>query len=436
MLKDFDQHINEHFPELNFLKSIVAVSGGVDSVVLANLCNSIGIDFIIAHCNFNLRGQDSDEDETFVRDLAASFGREVYVRNFQTQDYADEHKISIQMAARELRYQWFDELSQQTRRPQVITAHHADDNLETFLINVLRGTGLKGLLGIPESNFFLLRPLLVYSRKDIEAYAKEHQIQWREDRTNASVKYIRNKLRHDVIPILKEINPQLLQGFAKTQENLKQSHRLAQGYIYKVMEEVREIDEYGHTINVRALRDLPLVKPIIAEYFRHFGFTAFDDIYGLLHAQSGKTVFSPTHRLLKDREKLYLNELPLPGDFYLEIQEGEKEVKTPQGRLIFEQVDDFEPALRTEVFVDKAKIKYPLVVRRWKEGDYFYPFGMKGTKKVSKFFKDNKISLPQKQNCLIMLSGDQIVWVVDHRADDRFRVDEKTTSILKIIHRV
>lgn len=432
MFTNFDQHISENFEELKHGKFILAVSGGVDSVVLAHLFDSIGVEFFIAHCNFQLRGQESDQDEAFVRNLGESLGKEVYVRKFQTEQYAKENKVSIQMAARELRYQWFDRLGLEIQNPLVVTAHHADDNLETFLINLLRGTGLKGLLGIPETNLLLRRPLLAYSRKDIEAYAKEHQIQWREDSTNSSAKYIRNRLRHEVIPVLKEINPQLLQVFAQTQRNLRDSDRLAEGYIQKVMREVIDNDEYGFNFDIPKLRQLPNAKTVLYEALKLHGFTSWEDIHDLLYAQSGKAIFSPTAQLLKDRDKLHLTNLPVPDDFYLEINEGEKKVKIPNGHLYFEEAAAIEPHENNMIFVDQTKIKFPLVVRRWKEGDHFYPFGMKGSKKLSKFFKDIKLSILQKQNCLIMLSGDQIVWIVGHRLDDRFKVDQETTSILKV----
>lgn len=434
MLDTFRQHLSTNFPELLDSNILVAVSGGVDSVVLASMCYSLQLNFSLAHCNFHLRGADSDQDEIFVRNLGDCFDKKVFVQDFDTLAYADAKNFSVQMAARELRYNWFEQLREETGCDYVLTGHHADDNLETFLINVLRGTGLQGLCGIPERNGSILRPMLLVSREEIEVYATENQIKWREDSTNASNKYLRNKLRLDVIPILKKQNPQLLEGFGQTQSHLKQSRALLEDYTGLVFSKVAKSNRYGYSFDIPLLKSLPHTQGVLYELFRSFGFKEWEDIYLLLDAQPGKMVLSKSHRLLKDRDQLLLTELPTDDDFSLEIKQGEEYVMSPSGTFHFQKATEFELTGGREIFVDKAKLTYPLLVRKWKKGDYFYPFGMDGSKKLSKYFKDNKFSLPEKENCLVLVSGEEVVWVVGHRADSRFRVDKQTTSILRITY--
>lgn len=432
MLNAFHQHLNTKFPELLDSRVLVAVSGGVDSVVLASMCYSLKLNFSIAHCNFRLRGLQSDKDEAFVRNLGKGFDTAVYVEHFDTIGYAQTNNLSVQMAAREIRYNWFEELREETESDFVLTAHHSDDNLETFLINVLRGTGLQGLCGIPQRNGKVLRPMLFVSRREIETYAQQNQIQWREDHTNASNKYLRNKLRLDVIPILKEQSPQLLESLDQTQGYLKQSSQLLEDYTALVFSKVAKTTKFGYSIDISKLKSLPNTKGLLYELFKSFGFKQWNDVYLLLDAQPGKMVLSNSHRLIKDREQLLLTELPRDDDFSLEIKQGDEYVISPKGTFHFQETEEFELTGGREIFVDQTKLNYPLRVRKWKKGDYFFPFGMKGSKKLSKFFKDNKFSLPEKENCLVLLSADQIVWVIGHRADSRFRVDKETTSILRI----
>jgi len=242
LLKQFQNHINSKLPFLKERKLLVAVSGGLDSVVLTHLCHVLNLDITLAHCNFKLRGKESDEDENFVLELANKLDLEVVVESFDTETFANTEKLSIQMAARELRYDWFFNLAENLKFDDILTAHHADDNLETFLINLTRGTGLNGLTGIPEVNENIVRPLLSFSREQLENYASENNIIWREDASNASDKYLRNKLRHHVIPILKELNPQLLQNFENTQNNLQDTKRIIEDTIAKVQNKVVTVE--------------------------------------------------------------------------------------------------------------------------------------------------------------------------------------------------
>ena len=438
MLEKFQKHINKN---LNFLKEsklLIAISGGLDSVVLTHLCHKLKLDFALAHCNFNLRGKESDADESFVLQLAKDLNKECFIECFDTLAYAQENKLSIQMAARELRYNWFNELAEQLQFDYILTAHHADDNLETFLINLSRGTGIEGLTGIPEINENVVRPLLPFSREDIEQYARAENLHWREDSSNASTKYLRNKLRLEVIPKFKEVNPQLLQNFNKTIAHLQDSKVIIDDRIDAISNQVIEdINDDNMNFNIAEIVKLSNPKAYLYELLKDYNFTQWNDIYDLLEAQSGKYVVSATHRLIKDRGCLLLSQLDKnvhssAVESYL-IEESTKQFKTPLGTLFLETTKQLNKLNASTIYVDKEVLKFPLTVRQWQEGDYFYPFGMKEKKKLSKFFKDEKLSLIEKENVLLLCSGDDIVWVINRRPDDRFKVTESTKKILKII---
>ncbi|MCY2686852.1 tRNA lysidine(34) synthetase TilS [Salinimicrobium sp. TH3] len=432
MLLAFKNHLKEQFPNTFEGKILLAVSGGVDSVVLAHLCREAGLDFSLAHCNFHLRGEESEGDEAFVMELADALEAEVFIEGFETQAYAKEKKISIQMAARDLRYNWFRELQETLQFDYVFTAHHANDNLETVLINFIRGTGLEGLTGIPDVNDYTIRPLLPFTRKNIEDYAHLQKLKWREDSSNDSVKYFRNKVRLEVIPKLLELNPQLLESFSKTRSYLQQSSELIEDYISALFPKIARQEEYGYSFEIAKLQSIPNTKAVMYSLFRSFEFTEWEDVYALLESQPGKIVYSKTHRLIRDRDKLLLTLLLPTEDKVYEIKENEEVVMLPMGTFHFEAVEDFENSDERTIFLDRDKIEYPFVVRKWREGDYFYPFGMKGKKKLSKFFKDEKLSLPQKENCWLLCSNDKIVWVIGHRPDARFAVKDETKQILRL----
>ena len=433
MLIQLQDHINTKLSFLKSSKLLIAISGGIDSVVLTHLCYKMGLNIALAHCNFNLRGKESDADEDFVLQLAEDLEFEVFIESFETKSFAEDEKLSIQMAARALRYHWFSELSEQLHFDYILTAHHADDNLETFFINLSRGTGLDGLLGIPVLNNNIVRPLLNFSREDIENYAREHKLVWREDSSNDSTKYLRNKLRHDVIPIFKEINPHFLQNFAKTQIFLNDSKCIIEDKISEVSDiVVKPIDEYTMALNINEIKKLSHPKAYLYELIKDFGFTEWQDVFNLLDAQSGKYIQSNSHRLIKDRDYLLLSEIQTNNRETINISETDKIVETPFGTLIF---DEFEAVLEPQkavIYVDKNVLKFPLIIRKWEKGELFYPLGMTGKKKLSKYFKDEKFSLLDKENAWLLCSGDAIVWVINNRADNRFRVTESTKDILKI----
>lgn len=433
MSNRFENHINSNLEFLRNAKILIAISGGIDSVVLTYLCKAMNFNMSLAHCNFNLRGDESDADEDFVVELAEDLDLEVFIQRFDTKAYAKENKRSIQMAARELRYSWFEELAEQFHFDYILTAHHADDNLETFLINFTRGTGLEGLTGIPEVNGKFVRPLLPFSSEDIEVYAETNNIKWRADSSNKSVKYLRNKLRHEVIPILKEINPSLLQSFQSTLNNLNDTADIVEESTNAVLKKaIDTLDDDHIELKISEFKKLNNPKAYLFEVLKDYGFTEWNDVLDLLDAETGKQVHSNTHRLIKNRAHLLLSEIKSNDHQEILISEGEAKKQTPLGILFFDEADAIFSRRANVIFVDKNELKFPLTIRKYREGDFFYPLGMTGKKKVSKYFKDEKLSLLEKENTWLLCSGKDIVWVINRRADSRFRVTKDTKQILQI----
>jgi tRNA(Ile)-lysidine synthase len=434
VLEDFEKHIQHKFSYLQHETVLIALSGGLDSVVLTHLMQKINPNCILAHCNFNLRGIESDLDEAFVKTLGNKLGLEVVSIHFDTQKKATEKKLSIQMAARELRYQWFSEIAAHRNIKHILTAHHKEDVLETFLINFTRGTGLEGLTGIPEKNGAVVRPLLPFSRDEIKKYAEENTITWREDQSNASTKYLRNKIRHEVVPVLKELNPNLLNSFDHTLQHLKESSLLAKDQIASFKKQTFSYGAAGETaICIEKIKALKHPKAYLYALLKPYGFANSDETSSLLEAQSGKLLYSQTHRILKDRNCFILNALEVPTTPNFLIHETTTQIVSPLHLTIetVQKASDYQPSV---ALLDKSKLKFPLSVRKWKKGDYFYPIGLRGKKKLSKFFKDEKYSLFEKENTWLLCSGEEIVWVVGKRLDERYKLTKKTTSILKIVH--
>ena len=433
MLSRLKNHLSKDLTFLENKKLLLAMSGGIDSMVLAHLFKALRYDICIAHCNFGLRGDESDGDENFVRKFAIENDIKVFVTHFDTKAFASDAKLSVQVAARQLRYTWFEELLQNNTLDYLVTAHHQDDAIETFLINFTRGTGLQGLTGIPQQNGNVIRPLLPFSRDDIESYARENNITWREDSSNASDKYLRNKLRHDIVPVLKTLNPSFGTSFAQTLLSLQQAQSLVDDASFMVYKQVVNDLDNQKQINISQLVRLQNYKAYLYQWFSPFGFTAWDDIYNLIDSQSGKYVTAGNFRLSKNRDNLILEPIPEVKDELYKILQNEQKTTNPIG-LRLEKVDFFkENSTKNVIFVNNDLIKFPLFVRRWKEGDYFYPSGMNGKKKkVSKYFKDEKFSLSDKENTWLLCTENEIIWVIGHRADDRFKVTGNTTQILKI----
>lgn len=434
MLQRFLNHINTNFSFLKDEKLLIAISGGVDSVVLTHLLSTLNFNISLAHCNFSLRGKESDLDEAFVIKLGKELKVPVFTKQFNTAQFSKENKQSSQIAARELRYNWFQKLAEQHSFDSILTAHHADDHIETFLINLTRGTGLDGLTGIPEINGNIVRPLLKFSRNEILTFVKENHIDWREDKSNASTKYIRNKVRHQVLPILKEINPSLLETFAKTTAHLKESQQIIEDCIEKIAPEILIIEEKIIKINIEKITAFSNPKAYLYQFLKRYNFTEWNDVYSLLSAQSGKQVFSKTHVLLKDRAFLLLlkkDTSPVFNNVFF-IEENQTEITKPI-QLQFEDVKEKSRENKHTIYIDKQLLVFPLKLRKWRDGDFFYPTGMKGKKKVSKYFKDEKFSLLEKQNTWILCNNNNhILWIVGHRQDNRFEITKQTSKTFKV----
>ncbi|MNS13547.1 tRNA(Ile)-lysidine synthase [compost metagenome] len=433
MLEKLKNHLAESFPFLEQKKLFLAVSGGLDSMVLLHLFQQLPYEIAVLHCNFQLRGLESFGDQNFVQEYTDTNGIPLFFTQFDTTAFANDYKLSTQVAARELRYNWFYEQLETKNFDYVLTAHHADDNLETFLINLSRGTGLDGLTGIPSQNDRIIRPLLPFSRQDIENYAKENTIQWREDSSNASDKYLRNKIRHNLIPILKELNPAFMSSFEKTQNYLQEAQTMVEDASIVVYQQVAKQEGDAIYFDLKQLKRLPNYKSYLYQWLNEFGFKAWDDVYDLVESQSGKHVFSTDYRLLKDRDSLILSPLNLENknqEYYIETPQ--EQINIPLN-LSFSKVAEISIGSNTTIFVDEDKLQFPLVLRHWREGDSFQPFGMEGkSKKVSKLFKDEKLSLIEKENTWLLCSNNQIVWVLGIRQDDRFKIDNTTKNLLKI----
>lgn len=435
MQEAFKEVINGPFDFIKEKKLLIAISGGVDSVVLAWLCHGLKLEFSLAHCNFTLRGEESNADEDFVMALANTLDIEVFVQNFDTKAYADSNRCSIQMAARELRYDWLQELSSQLKYDYILTAHHANDNLETFLINFLRGTGLNGLTGIPVVNENIVRPLLSFSRDEIFNYAQSQNIKWREDSSNSGRKYLRNKLRHEIVPILKSINPQLLDSFQDTINHLNDTADIVEESLNAVAKRaITSIDEGGITYKISEFKKVNNPRAYLFEMFKHYGFTEWNDVLNLLDAETGKFVKSSTHKLQKHRELLVLTEIKSGSNNIesIKFEVGDNTLDTLLGKIILEKVNTYGDNTSSVIFVDADTLSNALTFRHWKTGDVFYPMGMQGKKKVSKYLKDEKLLPQEKTKTFVLTSDNKIIWVMGRRADDRFKVTAQTKNILKI----
>lgn len=427
MFQKFQNRLTTRFPQLKDQKLLLALSGGLDSCVLLDLCLKSGLTPAVAHCNFQLRGSVSDADADWIKNLADSKGLESHVQTFETQVYAQEKKISIQMAARDLRYQWFESLSQQKGYDSILIAHHADDALETFMINAMRGSGLKGLLGIPERRGKILRPLLSFSREEILQFAHKNKIQWREDSSNAKTDYLRNVLRHEVIPQWKKRDPNFDDQFQETLKYLGQAQTLLDDVLKDFKNQNFIPWQHGFKVSIDVFIGLSSLDYYLHGLFASYGFGTLADLRKLLDAQSGKQLFSETHRLIKDRNFLLLTTLDNSASESYTIDAELTSIYHPL-KLVFSHQKTFIKGGLKSLLLDKSKLKFPLMLRKWKQSDYFYPIGLGGKKKLSKYFKDEKFSLLDKESQWLLCSGEDIVWVVGKRADQRFLATPSTEN--------
>ena len=434
MLKEFNTHLCTNFPFLLEKPFLIACSGGLDSVVLTHLCFQNKLKFALAHCNFRLRGEQSDADEAFVKQLSENLEVPFHITHFDTLGYVNDKKVSIQMAARTLRYTWFQRILEQHGYSKVLTAHHLDDTLETFLINLSRGTGIKGLSGIPENTSYISRPLLPFSRAHLESYAAKNSLVWREDASNQDAKYLRNKLRLEVIPILKKVHPSFLDNFQRSLSHLAQTADIAESHIAVIKKQLFFYEDGIYKIIIDELKKLEPLEGYLFALFKEYGFVDSQAIIALFDAMSGKELKSATHRLLKDRSALYLMQISNEkgsAESYI-IDEYLKEIKHPI-HLEFSELNNVHKDNSTKViYIDKEKLKFPLMLRKWKSGDVFYPLGFNRKKKLSKYFKDEKVPVLLKEKQWLLCSNNAIVWVVGMRADERFKVTAQTKEILRI----
>lgn len=417
-------------------KILLAVSGGIDSMVMLYLFEKSGFDFGVVHCNFQLRGAESDEDEEFVRQQVLIHGIPAWFKKFETEEYAQLNGISIEMAARELRYTWFSEVRKEQGYDFVATAHHADDQIETFFLNLSRKTGIKGLTGIREKTGEIIRPLLFASRIEIEKFAHENLIEYREDSTNSESVYQRNFIRNKILPAFGSMNPAFRKNMTESIENLKEAEAIYNNFCNREKSKIVEKTHQTIVIDIKKLMQSEFPKTLLVEILSEFGFNpvVIGGIFRNLDSESGLQFFSKTHRLVKDREKLFIteNKEPVHQLFYIEAEDIE--LFEPKHLLISHlQAENFKLRKETQfACVDAGKLEFPLLIRKWQEGDYFQPFGMTGFKKLSDYFIDEKIPVYQKENTWLLCSGEKIVWVMGMRIDNRFRIDQSTRSVLQI----
>jgi tRNA(Ile)-lysidine synthase len=418
-------------------KLLVAVSGGMDSAVLCALCAQAGFDFSIAHCNFNLRGAESKRDEDFVRALAAQYNVPLFCKAFDTLSFAAIAKMGIEETARNLRYTWFNELVHENNVDFLLTAHHADDNIETVLMNFFRGTGIKGIRGILSKQGIIVRPLLFAKRNEIAHYAHANKIEFVIDSTNAESDYTRNYFRNELIPSIEKVYPETANNILKNISRFADIEFLYNNSMAKIKANL--IEEKNGEVHIAVLK-LAKSKPlqtIIYEIINAYGFTAAQvgEVEKLLVSESGKYISSGTHRILRNRNWLIIS--PLNNNIQNEMQLLEAEtsaVSFAGGNLQVRKVAKPETfdATADIAFVDASNLKYPLFLRKWKQGDYFYPLGMQKKKKLSRFFVDQKLSLTQKENVWVLESDKKIVWILGYRIDDRFKITSSSTHIVKL----
>ncbi len=416
-------------------KILLTVSGGKDSVFMVELFKQLELDFGIAHCNFKLRGKESDIDEEFVKDLASKNNIQFYKTTFETGDYAEKEGISIQMAARDLRYKWFEKIREENNYNFIATAHHKNDVAETMLINLTKGTGLSGLHGIREKTNYIIRPILCFTRNDIETYILDNKISYREDLSNSDTKYVRNKIRHNVITELEKINTSFIETANKEADQFYDMEQILNQKIEEEKEKCFVQEDESIKIDIEKLKSLTPLHSYLYYFIRSYGYnkTSVNDIVDGLNEQSGKVYFSSTHQILKDRKYLIISEFKKEQKKQYSINSNTDFINLPIGINALERGVDSKFKLQKSsqfAFLDAEKIMYPLVLRRWKEGDLFQPLGMKGNKKVSDFFIDEKLSVIEKQNAWILTSQDKIVWIVGLRIDNRYKITNKTKNSL------
>jgi tRNA(Ile)-lysidine synthase len=415
-------------------KILLAVSGGIDSMVMAWLFREAGIEHSIAHCNFSLRGAESDGDEEFVAAWARTNGIPFFSTRFETLTYAGMHKVSVQMAARDLRYEWFRTLVRSGGFDAVAVAHNLNDNAETFLINLVRGTGLTGLTGMSPRTGDVIRPLLFATREEIASFASAQGIGYREDSSNAETKYTRNRIRHRVIPELEKVNPGVLSAISETMKHLSSTSAIMDVYLSQLGSRIFRSSGETTEADISSLTSLTPPEPHIFELFRPYGLSPKQtgEVMALLDAGTGKSVYTSTHRLLNNRGMIIISPriAEVPEEYSFNTIDEIRISGLFSDLRITEPTDEALPATHLTASLDLKRISFPVTVRHWKPGDRFMPLGMKRLKKISDFLIDLKIPVTKKEKVLLLLSGSEVMWVMGYRIDDRYRVTPRTERIL------
>ncbi len=421
-------------------KILLTVSGGVDSMVLMSLCVNSGYTVGVAHCNFCLRGQESDEDEILVQERARQYGIECHNRSFDTIGEMERTGESMEMAARRLRYAWFNELCEEHGYTVIAVAHHIDDSIETFFINLLRGTGLRGLTGIHQQVGRVVRPLMFASRKEILEYALHKHIPYREDSSNKTTKYLRNKIRLGLTPRIREINPRFPFIMSRNIDRLVAAQRFIDGAINHIYADAVSDEDGIININTSRIMDIESRDFVIYEILSsRFGFKGdvVDALCKALQNQTtGRRFYSRSHVAYIDRGNIVISPISDEDNCLISVQQGQQRAYCSNAVLYFDVVDvDSLPTYNVPdnvALLDADKVEYPLSLRRWSEGDTFTPFGMTGRKKVSDFLIDGKVSMAEKSRQFVLLVGDEIAWLVGRRIADPYRITESTERVLRI----
>lgn len=432
MLAELHNFITENHLIKHGDRVLLAVSGGIDSMVMADLFLHLPYEIAIAHCNFSLRGEESDLDEILVREFSKRNNIPFFSTRFDTKQYATGKKISVQMAARELRYGWFEEILSEKGYDLVATAHNRNDNVETLFINLIRGSGLRGLSAMRPVSGKTIRPLLFAARSDIEKYSRERKILFREDSSNSETKYIRNKIRHVVIPALEEINPSLLSTLSGSITRFSQLNDIVNEYLSDIRDKVEHQKDGYLIIDAEKLRNYTDNGSVLFELFRPYGITTMllDDLSDIIAGRTGSEIITGTHRIIKNRNELLITRVPTGDPEPIVIEDmknfpGFIKVETREMPDSREISPDHNIA-----YLDAEKVSFPLTIRKWHPGDYFHPLGMEHKKKLSDYFTDKKFSIPDKEKARILESGGQIVWIIGERIDNRFRITPETKKIL------
>lgn len=417
---------------------MLAVSGGVDSVVLGQLCKLAGFDFGLAHCNFQLRGTASDADELFVKTQAEGWGVPFYSIRFNTKEFAAANRLSIQEAARELRYEWFEEIRKREAFDYVLTAHHANDNIETVLMSFFRGTGMNGLTGIKEKNGTLVRPLLFARRAELEQFLGEQSLSFVQDASNLKDDYTRNFIRNRLLPQLASVYPEVEQNLTGNVQRFREADALYRQSVAQYRKKL--VTEKGNELHIPVLLLLKTVAPltVLFEIIRDYGFGAaqLPEVFALTASDPGRFMASATHRVIRDRKHLIIAPLaPAPGSRVPVEDPGNYFFEEGKLELRLREIGSTIPAEAATAWLDARYIQFPLVLRPWRTGDYFYPLGMDKKKKVARFLIDLKLTATQKEKVWVLEMGQKIIWVVGHRIDHRFRVTGTTGNVLEIIYK-